>query len=57
VRRGKTKAQNFKVRREINRKDAARPVEEFLPYQEFLVGYLYEVKNVIAGEYPKNKSW
>ena len=30
-------------------------VEEFLPYREFLVGYLYEVTRVIAGEYAENQ--
>jgi hypothetical protein len=31
------------------------PVNEFLPYQEFLVGYLYEVENVLAGEYSEKQ--
>jgi hypothetical protein len=31
------------------------PVEEFLPYQEFLVGYVYDVTKVIAGEYSEKQ--
>ncbi len=31
------------------------PVNEFLPYQEFLVGHLYEVTRVIAGEYSEKQ--
>jgi hypothetical protein len=31
------------------------PVKEFLPYQEFLVGYVYEVDHVIAGEYTEKQ--
>jgi hypothetical protein len=31
------------------------PVKEFLPYQEFLVGYVYDVSRVIAGEYTEKQ--
>src|SRR5437588_73145 len=31
------------------------PVEEFLPYQEFLVGYVYDVTQVISGEYSEKQ--
>ena len=31
------------------------PVKEFLPYQEFLVGYVYDVDHVIAGEYAEKQ--
>jgi hypothetical protein len=31
------------------------PVKEFLPYQEFLVGYVYDVDHVSAGEYPEKQ--
>jgi hypothetical protein len=31
------------------------PVREFLPYQEFLVGYVYEVNRVIAGVYTEKQ--
>jgi hypothetical protein len=31
------------------------PVNEFLPYQEFLVGHLYEVTRVIAGDYSESQ--
>jgi hypothetical protein len=30
-------------------------VKEFLPYQEFLVGHVYEVTQVIAGEYSEKQ--
>jgi hypothetical protein len=31
------------------------PVQELLPYREFLVGYLYEVTQVLAGEYSEKQ--
>src|SRR5438874_2527664 len=43
----KPKAQILQVRAKLIAKTQPVPVGEFLPYQEFLVGYLYEVKNVI----------
>jgi hypothetical protein len=51
----KPKAEPLQVRAKLIAKTQPIPVEEFLPYQEFLVGYLYEVKNVIAGEYSEQQ--
>jgi hypothetical protein len=39
-RKGETRFQNDPIRR-----------EELMPYQEFLVGFVYDVEEVIAGEY------
>src|SRR6187551_1893142 len=47
----KPKEITLQVRAKLISKTAPVPVEQFLPYQEFLVGYLYEVEDVIAGEY------
>jgi hypothetical protein len=43
------------VRAKLIAKTAPVPVNEFLPYQEFLVGYVYEVTQVIAGEYSEKQ--
>ena len=43
------------IRARLISKTAPVPVAEFLPYQEFLVGYLYEVTQVIAGEYSEKQ--
>ncbi len=43
------------VRARLISKTAPVPVNEFLPYQEFLVGYLYEVTQVISGEYTERQ--
>lgn len=43
------------IRARLLSKTAPVPVEEFLPYREFLVGYLYEVTRVIDGEYSENQ--
>jgi len=51
----KPKETTLQVRAKLISKTQPVPVKEFLPYQEFLVGYLYEVKNVIAGEYPEKQ--
>jgi len=31
------------------------PVSELLPYQEYLVGYVYEVNKITKGQYPQNR--
>ena len=51
----KPKGQILQVRSKLIAKTQPVPVEEFLPYQEFLVGYLYEVRDVIAGEYSEKQ--
>jgi hypothetical protein len=51
----KPKDTKLHVRAKLLSKTEPVPVEEFLPYREFLVGYLYEVTRVIAGEYSENQ--
>lgn len=51
----KPKEKIVHVRAKLLSKTPPAPVEEFLPYREFLVGYLYEVTRVIAGEYSENQ--
>jgi hypothetical protein len=43
------------VRAKLISKTQPVPVEEFLPYREFVVGYVYEVTRVIAGEYSEKQ--
>jgi hypothetical protein len=43
------------VRAKLISKTAPVPVAELLPYREFLVGYLYEVTRVLAGEYSEKQ--
>jgi hypothetical protein len=45
----------LQVRAKLLSKTQPIPVKEFLPYQEFLVGYLYEVTRVVAGEYSEKQ--
>ena len=51
----KPKPKMLHVRAKLLAKTAPVPVEEFLPYREFLVGYLYEITRVIAGEYSESQ--
>ena len=51
----KPKDKTLQVRAKLIAKTQPVPVEEFLPYQEFLVGYLYEVTRVISGEYSEKQ--
>jgi hypothetical protein len=51
----KPKETTLQVRAKLIAKTQPVPVQEFLPYQEFLVGYLYEVTHVIAGEYSEKQ--
>lgn len=51
----KPKDQMLHVRAKLISKTAPVPVEEFLPYREFVVGYVYEVTRVLAGEYSENQ--
>jgi hypothetical protein len=51
----KPKEATLQVRAKLISKTKAMPVQELLPYQEFLVGYLYEVEEVIAGEYAEKQ--
>ena len=45
----------LQVRAKLIAKTQPIPVNELLPYQEFMVGYLYEVTQVIAGEYAEKQ--
>jgi hypothetical protein len=51
----KPKEAVLQVRAKLIAKTQPVPVPEFLPYREFLVGYLYEVTHVIAGEYSEKQ--
>ena len=51
----KPKEQTLQVKAKLIAKTEPVPVKEFLPYQEFLVGYLYEITRVIAGEYSEKQ--
>ena len=51
----KPKEQILHVKAKLIAKTEPVPVNEFLPYQEFLVGHLYEVTRVIAGEYSERQ--
>ena len=51
----KPKEQTLQVKAKLIAKTQPVPVNEFLPYQEFLVGHLYEVTRVIAGEYSERQ--
>jgi hypothetical protein len=51
----KPKEQTLQVKAKLISKTQPVPVKEFLPYQEFLVGYLYEITRVIAGEYSEKQ--
>jgi hypothetical protein len=50
-----TKEAPLHLRARLISKTAPVPVNELLPYQEFMVGYLYEVTQVIAGEYSEKQ--
>jgi hypothetical protein len=43
------------IRAKLIAKTPPVPVNELLPYQEFLVGHLYEVTQVISGEYTEKQ--
>lgn len=51
----KSKERMLVVKAKLIAKTEPVPVNEFLPYQEFLVGHLYEVTRVIAGEYSETQ--
>jgi hypothetical protein len=51
----KPKEATLQVRAKLIAKTQPVPVNEFLPYQEFLVGYVYEVTRVVAGEYSEKQ--
>ncbi len=51
----KPRDQTVKVKAKLISKTEPIPLNELLPYQEYLVGYVYEVNKVIAGQYSENQ--
>ncbi len=51
----KKKVQPLSVKAKLVFKTEPIPVNELLPYQEYLVGYVYEVNKLMAGEYSENQ--
>ena len=51
----KPKNQVLKVKAKLISKTEPIPVNELLPYQEYLVGYVYEINKIIAGQYSENQ--
>lgn len=51
----KPKDKTLQVKAKLISKTEPIPVKELLPYQEFLVGYVYEISRVIAGEYSEKQ--
>jgi hypothetical protein len=51
----KPKDQTIVVKAKLIFKTEPIPINELLPYQEYLVGYVYEINRVIAGQYAEDK--
>jgi hypothetical protein len=51
----KPKEQTLKVKAKLIFKTEPIPVNELLPYQEYLVGYVYEINKVAAGQYSEKQ--
>jgi len=51
----KPKNQTLQVRAKLIFKTEPIPVNELLPYQEYLVGYVYEINRLIAGQYSEKQ--
>jgi len=51
----KPKDQTLKVKAKLIFKTEPIPVNELLPYQEYLVGYVYEINKLVAGQYSENQ--
>jgi len=51
----KPKDQTLKVKARLIFKTEPIPVNELLPYQEYLVGYVYEINKLVAGQYSENQ--
>ena len=51
----KPRDQTLKLKAKLISKTEPIPLNELLPYQEYLVGYVYEVNKIIAGQYPENQ--
>ena len=51
----KPKEQTLQVKAKLIFKTEPIPINELLPYQEYLVGYVYEIERVVAGQYLENQ--
>jgi hypothetical protein len=51
----KPKDKTLKIRAKLIFKTEPIPVNELLPYQEYLVGYVYEINKLVAGQYSENQ--
>jgi hypothetical protein len=51
----KPKDQTLKLKAKLISKTEPIPLNELLPYQEYLVGYVYEINKIIAGQYSENQ--
>jgi hypothetical protein len=51
----KQKYQMLQVKAKLIFKTEPIPVNELLPYQEYLVGYVYEINRRVAGEYSEKQ--
>ena len=51
----KRKEQALQVKAKLIFKTEPIPVNEVLPYQEYLVGYVYEINRLMAGQYSENQ--
>jgi hypothetical protein len=51
----KPKEQTLLVKAKLTFKTEPIPINELLPYQEYLVGYVYEIERIVAGQYSENQ--
>lgn len=51
----KPKDETLKLKAKLISKTEPIPLNELLPYQEYLVGYVYEINKIIAGQYSENQ--
>lgn len=51
----KPQDQTLKVKAKLIFKTEPIPVNELLPYQEYLVGYVYEIQRLVAGQYSEKQ--
>jgi hypothetical protein len=49
------KDNTLKIKAKLIFKTEPIPVNELLPYQEYLVGYVYEINKLVAGQYSENQ--
>lgn len=47
--------QILKLKAKLISKTEPIPLNELLPYQEYLVGYVYEINRIVAGQYSENQ--